>query len=144
MYDSVELVKGVNSMERERYHSLLFKLAALWNCAIGIAFIVLPRIDIAYFSLAGDVPPPPTLLWADSFFLLVIVVGLLFYTMSINFNASQGFMPVAIFEKVSIFVVGLFYFIIGEASLLVLAFVAGDLLLGLFVIEHWFRLRGKT
>ena len=131
-------------MDRERYHSLLFKIAAFWNCAIGITFIVLPRIDIAYFSLAGDVPPPPTLLWADSFFLMVIVVGLLFYAMSVNFNASQGFIPVVIFEKVVIFVAGLFYFVIGEASLLVLAFVTVDLLFGLLFLEHWIRLRGTS
>ncbi len=131
-------------MDRERYHSLLFELAAFWNCIIGIAFIVLPRIDIAYFSLAGDVPPPPTLLWADSFFLMVIVVGLLLYAISINFNVSQGFIPVVIFEKVMIFVIGFFYFIIGEASLLVFAFVAGDLLLGILFLEHWFRLRGTS
>ncbi|MFW9846893.1 MAG: hypothetical protein ACFFD6_09105 [Candidatus Thorarchaeota archaeon] len=61
-------------MDRLRYHSLLFKIAAIWNCAIALAFIVLPRIDMAYFSLAGDVPPPPTLLWVDSFFLMVFVV----------------------------------------------------------------------
>jgi hypothetical protein len=128
-------------MDRERYHSLLFKLAALWNMILAISFVLLPRIDIAYFSLAGDVPPPPTLLWADSFFLLVFVVGLLLYVISINFEVSQGFIPVVIFEKVMIFVVGLFYFIIGEASILVLAFVAGDLLLGFLFIEHWFRLR---
>ena len=98
---------------------------------------------MAYFSLAGDVPPPPTLLWADSFFLMVFVVGLLLYAISINFEVGQGFIPVVIFEKVMVFVVGLFYFIIGEASILVLAFVAVDLLFGILFLEHWFRLRNS-
>ncbi len=128
-------------MDRERHHSLLFKVAAIWNLLLAISFIVLPRIDIGYFSLAGDVPPPPTLLWADSFFIMVFVVGLLLFSISINPRISQGFIPVVIFEKVAVFVVGLFYFLIGEASLLVLAFVAIDLLFGILFFEHWFASR---
>jgi hypothetical protein len=128
-------------MDRERYHSLLFKVAAIWNLLLAISFIVLPRIDIGYFSLAGDVPPPPTLLWADSFFIMVFVVGLLLFSISINPTISQGFIPVVIFEKVAVFVVGLFYFLIGEASLLVLAFVAIDLLFGILFFEHWYASR---
>ena len=128
-------------MDRERDHSLLFKVAAIWNLLLAISFIVLPRIDIGYFSLAGDVPPPPTLLWADSFFIMVFVVGLLLFSISINPRISQGFIPVVIFEKVAVFVVGLFYFLIGEASLLVLAFVAIDLLFGILFFEHWFASR---
>jgi hypothetical protein len=50
---------------------------------------------------------------------------------------------VVIFEKVMVFVVGLFYFIIGEASILVVAIVAVDFLLGILFFEHWFRL-GKA
>jgi hypothetical protein len=96
---------------------------------------------MAYFSLAGDVPPPPTLLWADSFFLMVFVVGLLLYAISINFEISHGFIPVVIFEKLMVFIVGIFYFMIGEASIIVVAFVTGDLLFGILFLEHWFRLR---
>jgi hypothetical protein len=130
-------------MDRERYHSLLFKTAAFWNCALAISFAALPRIDIAYFSLAGDVPPPPTLLWADSFFLMVFVVGLLLYAISTNFEVSQGFIPVVIFEKIMVFVVGLFYFLIGEASILVVGFVTVDFAFGILFIEHWLRYRTK-
>ncbi|MHA2141504.1 MAG: hypothetical protein ACXADC_05110 [Candidatus Thorarchaeota archaeon] len=135
---------GVPPLERKRYHRLLFKSAAIWNWVLAISFIVLPRIDIGYFSLAGDVPPPPTLLWADSFFLMVFVVGLLLYAISISPESSQSFIPVVIFEKVTIFVLGFFYFIIGEASIFVVAFVAVDLLFGILFVEHLFRLRKDT
>ncbi|MFW9966996.1 MAG: hypothetical protein ACFFEA_07565 [Candidatus Thorarchaeota archaeon] len=130
-------------MNRERYHSILFKLAAFWNCILAVSFVVMPRIDIGYFSLAGDVPPPPTLLWFDSFFLMVFVVGLLLYTISINPQVGQGFIPVVIFEKVTVFIVGLLYFFIGEASILLVAFVAGDLLFGILFSEHWLSSRKK-
>jgi hypothetical protein len=141
MQDIPKSCKGAYSMDRKRYHSLLFKIAAIWNWVLAVSFIVLPRIDIGYFSLAGDVPPPPTLLWADSFFLLVFVVGLLLYAISVNYEISQSFIPVVMFEKVTIFIVGLFYFIIGEASILVVGFVSGDLILGILFMEHWFRMR---
>lgn len=144
MHDEWEHGYGETKMDRERYHSLLFKIAAIWNLILAILFIVLPRIDIAFFSLAGDVPPPPTLLWADSFFVMVFVVGLLLYAISINPGVSQGFIPVVVFEKVVVFVVGLFYFIIGEASFLVLALVTGDLFFGILFFEHWFRLRNTS
>jgi len=72
---------------------------------------------------------------------MVFVVGLLLFSISINPRISQGFIPVVIFEKVAVFVVGLFYFLIGEASLLVLAFVAIDLLFGILFFEHWFASR---
>jgi len=137
----LHLFEGVTLLNRERYHNILFKIGAIWNWVLAITFLVLPRIDIGYFSLAGDVPPPPTLLWADSFFLLVFVVGLLLYAISINPEASQGFIPVAIFEKISIFLLGIFYFFIGEASILVVGFVTGDLILGIFFAEHLLTLR---
>ncbi len=135
---------GATILDRARYHSLLFKIGAIWNWVLAVSFFVLPRIDIAYFSLAGDVPPPPTLLWADSFFLMVFVVGLLLYAISINPDVSQGFIPVVIFEKIMIFVVGLFYFLIGEASILVVGFVTGDLILGVLFIDQLLALRRMT
>lgn len=144
MMDLQRISMDLAILERERYHSLLFKGAALWNCIIGLTFIVLPRIDMAYFSLAGDVPPPPTLLWADSFFLMVIVVGLLLYAISMNPDTSKGFIPVVMFEKVMIFAFGLAYFLIGEASILVLGFVTGDLILGILFSEHLMALRRMT
>ncbi|MFW9846894.1 MAG: hypothetical protein ACFFD6_09110 [Candidatus Thorarchaeota archaeon] len=40
-----------------------------------------------------------------------------------------------------IFAVGLFYFLKGEASILVVGFVIGDLILGILFSEHWMTLR---
>lgn len=96
---------------------------------------------MAYFSLAGDVPPPPTLIWADAFFLMIFVVGLLLYVISINPDISQDFIPIVMFEKVMVFVLGLSYFLIGEASLLIVGLVTGDLLFGILFSEHWMTLR---
>ena len=60
----------------------MYTIAAIWNWILAIGFLILPRIDIGYFSLAGPVEAPPTLLWFDSFFGLVFAFGLGFYFIS--------------------------------------------------------------
>lgn len=100
-----------------------------------MSFLILPRIDLAYFSLAGPMAPPPTLLWFDSFFGLVFAFGLGFYLISKSLTENHGLVKIAIFEKVWVFLMGLYYFLIAQASLWVLVIVSGDLLFGILFLE---------
>lgn len=113
----------------------MYTIAAVWNWVLSISFLVLPRIDLAYFSLAGPMNPPPTLLWFDSFFGLVFAFGLGFYFISKSQTDNHGLVKIAIFEKTWVFVMGLYYFIIAQASIWVLVVVSGDLLFGFLFFE---------
>ncbi len=112
----------------------MYTCAAIWNWVLAVVFLVLPRIDINYFMIAGDTIPP-TLLWFDSFMGLVFVFGIGFYLISLNITENHGLIRVAIFEKVWVFIIGLYYFLLTEASVWVLAVVTGDLVFGLLFLE---------
>lgn len=119
----------------------MYTIAAIWNWALSITFLVLPRIDISYFSLAGDVPAPPTLLWFDCFMGLVFAFGIGFYLISLDMNENHGLVMIASFEKVWVFVIGVFYFLIGQASLLLVLIVIGDLIFGILFMEDLLAIR---
>ena len=112
----------------------MFTFAAIWNWTLAIVFFILPRIDINNFYIAGDTIPP-TLLWFDSFMGLVFVFGIGFYLVSLDIKSNHGLITMAIFEKVSVFIVGLYYFLLAEATIWVVLFVLGDLILGLLFFE---------
>lgn len=122
-------------MERPSYHKNMYTIAAIWNWILAVGFLILPRIDIGYFSLAGPMDPPPTLLWFDSFFGLVFAFGLGFYFISKNTTENHGLIQISVFEKTWVFVMGLGYFLLGQASLLVVIVVLGDLIFGLLFLE---------
>ena len=121
-------------MNRAKYHRLMYLIAAIWNWVLAITFLILPRIDINYFSLAGDTIPP-TLLWFDCFMGLVFAFGIGFYLVSLDPQKNHGLVKIAAFEKVWVFIIGFSYFLIGEASLLLLGVVLGDLIFGILFIE---------
>jgi len=122
-------------LERSSYHKNMYTIAAIWNWILAVGFLILPRIDIGYFSLAGPMDPPPTLLWFDSFFGLVFAFGLGFYFISKSTTENYGLIQISIFEKTWVFVMGLGYFLLGQASLMVAIVVIGDLLFGLLFLE---------
>ena len=121
-------------MDRARYHKILFTIAAIWNWVLAVAFLVLPRIDINYFYVAGDTIPP-TLLWFDGFMGLLFAFGIGFYFVSLSTERNHDFIKIACFEKVWVFIIPLYYILIAEATLLVLVFAVGDLIFGFLFME---------
>ena len=130
----------MTNMDRAKYHRLMYLVAAIWNWVLAITFLVLPRIDIDYFSLAGDTIPP-TLLWFDCFMGLVFAFGIGFFLVSLDPQKNHGLVKIAAFEKVWVFVIGFSYFLVGEASLLLVGVVVGDLIFGLLFIENLLAIR---
>ena len=126
-------------MDRSGYHRLLFVIAAIWNWVLAVLFLVLPRININYFLLGGS-SIPPTLIWFDCFMGEVFAFGIGFYLVSLNPKQNHGLIEIAIFEKLWVFVMGLGYFLIAQASALLLSIVAVDLLFGLLFIEDLMRI----
>ena len=109
-------------------------MAALWNWALAIGFLLLSRIDINLF-LAFGLDIPNTLLWFDSFMGLVFVFGIGFYIVSTNVKENHGLILMACFEKPIVFIIPLIWFFLGQASIWVVGFVTGDLIFGLLFME---------
>jgi hypothetical protein len=118
----------------------MFFIAAIWNCTLAIAFLVLPRIDINYFPATG-LAIPNTMLWFDSFMGLVFAFGIGFYLISKNMKENHGLIQMAIFEKTWVFIIGIVWFILGQASILVVLFVTVDMIFGLLFIEDLLAIR---
>ena len=130
-------------MERSIYHKYMYTIAAIWNWILAVGFLILPRIDMGYFSLAGPIEAPPTLLWFDNFFGFVFIFGLGYYLISKSMTQNHGFIKICICEKIWVFILGIAYFLIGQASLLVVLVASGDFIFGLLFLED-FRAIIKT
>lgn len=127
-------------MDRSRYHRLMFLIAAIWNWVLAVVFLVLPRININYFLLGGYTIPP-TLIWFDCFMGEVFAFGIGFYLVSLSIRENHGLIAIAIFEKLWVFVMGLYYFLIAQATATLLLIVSGDLLFGLLFLEDLLAVR---
>lgn len=119
---------------------MIFLTAAVWNMILGAAFFILPRIDIGYFIATGLVIPN-TLLWFDSFIGLVFIFGIGFYLVSKDMMENHGIIKMSLFEKNWVFIVGVAWFFLGQASFLVVAFVTVDFVLGLLFLEDLLAIR---
>lgn len=120
----------------------MFLTAALWNWILAIIFFVLPRIDEEYFTATGLVIPN-TLLWFDSFLGLVFIFGIGSFLVSQNILENHGIIKMAIFEKSWVFVAGIAWFFWGQASILVVVFVAVDLFFGVLFVEDLRAIRKR-
>ena len=135
IYLIVALSFESDSMERQSYHKKMYTIAAIWNWILAISFLILPRIDIGFFSLAGPMDPPNTLLWFDSFFGFVFLFGIGYYFISKSTTENHGLIKMVIIEKFWVFIITLYYFFILEASVLAIGVAIGDLLFGILFIE---------
>ena len=129
-------------MDRERYHRLLFLIAALWNWTLAIAFFALPRIDVGYFAAFG-LEIPKTMLWFDSLMGLIFVFGIGFFFVSQNMMENHGLITMAVFEKTWFFLAGVTWFFLGQASLWVVLFATVDLIFGILFIEDLIAIRKR-
>jgi hypothetical protein len=130
-------------MDRSKYHRLLFLIAAIWNWVLAASFLILPRINISYFLLGGYTIPP-SLLWFDCFMGEILAFGIGFYIVSLNVNANHGIIAIGTFEKLWVFTLSLYYFLIHEATPLLLLVVIGDLLFALLFLEDLRAIRKMT
>ena len=141
IYQIVALPFESDSLERTSYHKKMYTIAAIWNWILAIGFLILPRIDIGLFSLAGPMDPPNTLLWFDSFFGFVFLFGIGYYFISKSTTENHGLIKIVIIEKFWVFIITLYYFLILEASVLAVGIVTGDLLFGILFIEDLIAIR---
>ena len=130
----------MTNMDREKYHRILYIIAAIWNWILAITFVILPRIDLAYFELSG-MDAPPTLLWFDGFFMLVFTMGLGFYIVSQSTEKNHGIILMGMFEKTMIFIIGIGYFLIAQASIWVVVITLGDLIFGILFFEDLLKIK---
>ena len=144
IYQIVALSFESDSLERASYHKKMYTIAAIWNWILAISFLLLPRIDIGLFSLAGPMDPPNTLLWFDSFFGFVFLFGIGYYFISKSTTENHGLIKIVIIEKFWVFIITLYYFLILEASVLAVGVVTGDLLFGILFIEDLIAIRKTT
>jgi len=144
IYQIVALSFESDSLERASYHKKMYTIAAIWNWILAVSFLILPRIDIGFFSLAGPMDPPNTLLWFDSFFGFVFLFGIGYYFISKSTTENHGLIKIVIIEKFWVFIITLYYFLILEASLLAVGIVIGDLLFGILFIEDLIAIRKTT
>jgi len=124
-----------DSLERQSYHKYMYTIAAIWNWILAVSFLILPRIDTGFFSLAGPMDPPNTLLWFDSFFGFVFLFGLGYYFISKSTTENHDLIKIVIIEKFFVFIITLYYFLILEASIFAVGIATGDLLFGLLFLE---------
>lgn len=121
-------------MDKKKYYKIMFFSAAIWNWLIGLTFLILSLITPNILSLFG-VEIPPSLVFMQMLFILVIIFGIGFFIVYLDFEQNQGIIKMSVFEKVSFFIVFFIYFILGDVNYLVLLPTIIDLLFGILFIE---------
>ena len=121
-------------MEKKEYYKKLFLIAAIWNWIVSISLIILSLVAPDIVTSFG-VQKPPSFSFLQMLFLLVGIFGIGFYIVYLDIESNRGIIQMAVFEKISFFVVFLIYFTLGEVGAPVLLLVSVDLIFGLLFIE---------
>jgi len=122
-------------LEKKHYHKWLFLVAAIWNWIIGLLFIIVSILAMLLAATLFEIAIPPSLVFIHTFFGFVFVFGFGFYFVSIDINNNRGIVKMAVIEKLFVFIVFLFYFIVGDLNFLGVIPVIIDLIFGCLFIE---------
>jgi len=124
----------VEKMDKKKFYKKMFFSAAIWNWIVGLTLLMLSFINPNILPLFG-VDIPPSLVFMQMLFILVIVFGIGFFLVYQDLEKNKGIVIMSIFEKISFFVVFLIYFILGDVNFLVLLLNIIDLIFGILFIE---------
>ncbi|MHA1378895.1 MAG: hypothetical protein ACTSRG_10985 [Candidatus Helarchaeota archaeon] len=121
-------------MEKEKYYNFLFLSGAVWNFVVAFLCLIASIFIIDLSSLFG-MQVPPSLFWYHLYFGFVFIFGLGYYLVSQDLRKNHGIVIMGIMEKYMVFIVALFYFILGHINILALFLVLIDLIYGCLFVE---------
>ena len=127
-------------MEKKNYYKFLFLIGAIWNLILGLLFIALSPLADSIFPMFG-MEVPPSLLFLQSFFGVVVVFGIGYYLVSRNINKNHGIVLLGILTKLYVFILFLAYFIIGDSNFLSVVPAIGDLIFACLFVEFLIRFK---
>jgi len=78
---------------------------------------------------------PPSLYFAHSFFVLVIIFGIGFYLVSVNIDKNHGIALMGVIGKYLVVLIYISYMAIGEAGIAGLPIIIGDFIFGCLFLE---------
>ena len=118
-------------MEKENYYKKLFLIAAIWNWGATIPFFC------AYepiFNLLGErVPTSPV--WLQLFLALAFVFGIGYYWVSKDLSNVE-IVKMGAIGKILVFLLPLYYAIIGSIGWIMVAIVFADLVFAILFIQY--------
>lgn len=116
---------------RDRYDQRFFAVAAAWNIAIALPFLLAAGPVRALLQL----PPPQYPLLSQSFFLAVLAFGIGYALVARNPAAHHGVVVVGALVKTAVFLVMGAYWLRGEVGALAMAAPCGDLAFAVLFVE---------
>jgi hypothetical protein len=126
-------------MKRETYYTWLFYTGAIWNIVIALIFLVLPALGFDLYSFFGT-PEPSSRIWYELFFGSVIIFGIGYYMVGQDITKNADIVKLAIVGKFGVFLIALYYFILGDVNFLMLLPASVDLIYGLLFLEFLFKM----
>jgi hypothetical protein len=125
-------------LKREAYYTWLFFTGAIWNIIIAIIYLVLPALGFDLFSFFGT-PEPSSRIWYDLFFGAVLIFGIGYYMVGRDITKNEDIVKLAIVGKFGVFLIALYYFILGEVNIVMLLPASVDLIYGFLFLEFLVR-----
>ncbi len=116
---------------RDRYDRTLFTIAAIWNFALALPFLVAEAPLRALLQL----PPPADPMISQLFFLAVFALGIGYGLVAREPAANHGLVVVGALVKASVFGVILAYCLRGAVGPLAMAAPIGDLVFAVLFVE---------
>ena len=82
-----------------------------------------------------EIEVPPSLYFAHSFFVLVIIFGIGFYLVSVNIDKNHGIALIGVILKYMVVLIYISYLTIGEIGIAGLPILIGDFIFGCLFLE---------
>lgn len=113
----------------------MFFLAALWNTGIALTGLFFTDFSIAlFFGEAAITANFLALLMFKLFMAAIMVFGAGYYLVSLELMLNRGVIWMGLASKLILFVVFIFLFLLGKASLIAMLALTGDFLWSLLFI----------
>lgn len=112
---------------------LMFRLAALFNVAVGTPLWIAP---VALSKLFGLEPIPTDILYTDLFAVLVITFGIGYWRVGADPVRNRTIVEMGIIGKLLVVFVGYQHFLAGTTNLPFAALVTGDLVWALLFLRY--------
>ncbi|MBI5116454.1 hypothetical protein HZA56_08270 [Candidatus Poribacteria bacterium] len=112
----------------------LFLLAAAYNLALGLVFLLLFSQIVTFLHMA--VPPPQSAVFHQMAILLAMVFGIGYYMVSRDLYGQRGIVVLGIIAKTTVFLLFLYHVLFSGLHLLLFIIGVGDLIFALLFYKY--------
>lgn len=124
------------------FFTKMFFLAGLWNLCIGLTGLFFTDFSVALFFGEGAVTSAFLAVVMFRLFMVAIMIfGLGYYLVSRELMLNRGIIWLGLISKIILFVIFIYFFFTGKATLIAALALSGDFLWSLLFLQFIYQTR---